>query len=41
VSSKKKARMEQVERWSRAVYPVILVVVLVISFGSSPESVGE
>jgi hypothetical protein len=32
VSSKKKARMEQVERWSRAVYPVILVVVLVISF---------
>ena len=32
LSSKKKALMERIERWSRAVYPVILVVVLVISF---------
>jgi len=32
LSSKKKALMEQIDRWSRAVYPVILVLVLVISF---------
>jgi hypothetical protein len=32
LSSEKKALMERIERWSRAVYPAILVVVLVISF---------
>ena len=32
LDSKKKALMERAERWSRAVYPVILLVVLVISF---------
>ena len=32
LSGKKKALMVRIERWSRAVYPVIQVVVLVISF---------
>ena len=32
LSSDKKTRMEQVERWSRAVYPVVLIIVVVVSF---------
>ena len=32
LNTKKQTTMEHVERWSRAVYPVILVIVLVVSF---------
>ena len=32
LNTKKKALMERVERWSRAVYPIILVIVLIMSF---------
>ena len=32
LNTDKKPQMEQVERWSRAVYPVLLIVVVVVSF---------